>query len=193
MKQPYPVMIAAVAALLIASCGQPINLGAFEDLQKKVDMLENKVRALEKRMDRLEKKPEPKPVEPPVAGLPQPTGKAKDVRCEEKDGVYVVTADEAAALKDDIGGVSTTLRMIPAMEGDKIQGMKVYAIRADSFPASCGFKNGDTVTEINGLALASPDDVLKSVDLIAEKGEAVVRIMRSGQLIELTIRKSPPL
>jgi len=196
MKRRHTIItVAAIAwtAVLAASCGQPINLGAFEDLQKKVGMLEIKIQALEKRVDRLEKKPEIKPIEPPVAGLPQATGKAKDVRCEEKDGVYLVTADEAAALKDDLGGVSTTLRMIPAMEGDKIQGMKVYAIRADSFPASCGFKNGDTVTEINGLALASPDDVLKSVDLIAEKGEAMVRIMRSGQLIELTIRKSPPM
>jgi hypothetical protein len=186
------VVAAAWTALLVVSCGQPINLGEFEDLQKKVGMLEIQVRALEKRVDRLEKKPEPTPVEAPIASLPQATGKAKDVRCKEKDGVYYVTADEAKALKDDVGGVSATFRMLPAMEGDKILGMKLYAIRADSFPASCGLKNGDTATEINGMALASPDDVLEAVDLIAEKGEAVVRIMRSGQLVELTIMKSPP-
>ena len=194
MKGRLPVTIAAaaVAALLMSSCVQPINLGEFEDLQKKVGMLETRIQVLEKRVNRLEKKPEPTPIEAPLASLPQATGKAKDVRCVEKDGVYYVTADEAKALKDDVGGVSTTFRMLPEMEGDKIVGMKVYAIRADSFPASCGFKNGDTAMAINGMALASPDDVLKAVDLIAQKGEAVVSIMRSGQLIELSIKKSPP-
>jgi hypothetical protein len=109
-------------------------------------------------------------------------------RCKEIKGKYFVTKKEAAELKENQVGIMTSMRVLPHVTAEGgMAGMKLYAIRSDSFPGSCGLRNGDIVTEVNGIKLTSPDKMLRVYEQIGKDGKAVIEIDRKGTPVEIVI------
>ena len=52
-------------------------------------------------------------------------------------------------------GLGRPTRMVPSMKNGKPDGVKLYAIRPQSFVAQLGFANGDTLVKVNGTAITS--------------------------------------
>ncbi len=51
------------------------------------------------------------------------------------------------------GGIARSVRLLPSENG-----LRIVSIKRDSLPSSCGFANGDVITSVDGLPVASIDD-----------------------------------
>lgn len=180
---------AAAAFALLAQCQPQVTGEQYRELQQRIYKLEVGTQGLKKRVEKLEKKAAAGagPAAPSKA-LPKPTGKAKDVRCEEKDGKYFVTPEEAGLIREDLGGVLASFRFLPNMQEGEVQGFKLYGIRADSFSGSCGLMNGDLLLKINERDLLSAEDLLIAFQAsLKEEGELRFQVMRHSQLVEISV------
>ncbi len=85
--------------------------------------------------------------------------------------------------------LARSARLVPAVRDGKATGFKLYAIRAGSLYAALGFLNGDTLTSVGGMPLATPDQALEVYTKIRDykAGQTVtVIIERKGAPVTLT-------
>src|SRR5262249_46307392 len=91
------------------------------------------------------------------------------------------------SLVDDLierqGDLMKTIRIVPEREADRIVGIRLFGIRADAFPGSFGFANGDRLEKINGLPLTTPEAGLEAFVRLRMADHWTVQINRSGQTV----------
>ena len=87
----------------------------------------------------------------------------------------------------NLAGLSGDARVVPYFEAGQAVGFKLYAIRPDSFFASCGLENGDVVRTLNGLPLNSPDKALEAYSQMRSATHLDVAIDRAGQPQAITV------
>jgi hypothetical protein len=188
MQAAAAAATAAAAFFLLARCQPQVTGEQYRELQLRIYKLEVGTQALKKRVEKLEKKAaaSDKPAAPSHA-LPKPTGKAKDVRCQEKDGGYFLAPGDAALLKEDMGSLFASFRFLPFMKDGVMGGFKLYGIRADSFGGSCGLMNGDVLLKINDRDLLTAEDLLIALEAsMQEEDEIRFQVMRHSQLVEIS-------
>lgn len=78
-------------------------------------------------------------------------------------------------------------RIVPSMRNGKPHGFKLYAIRSGSILAALGFRNGDTVTAINGLDVTTPDKAVEVYTRLRDAKRLDVALERRGKPIRLRI------
>jgi general secretion pathway protein C len=78
-------------------------------------------------------------------------------------------------------------RVVPAIKNGQPNGMKLYAIRPSSVFARLGFTNGDTIEQINGTAITTPDKALELYTKLQKVDVVTVDITRRGNPLRLTI------
>lgn len=94
---------------------------------------------------------------------------------------------------------SREARSVPAIKGGRPNGLKLFAIRPNSVFDRLGLMNGDTVHQINGYDLSSPDRVLEVFMLVREAQNLVLDLTRRGRpgqlrysiVAELSMADSP--
>ena len=79
------------------------------------------------------------------------------------------------------------VRIVPSIKNGNPNGFKLYAVRPSSVFAKLGFQNGDTIHEINGVALASAEKALEVYSKLQSADEFVVTLTRRGQPHSLRI------
>jgi hypothetical protein len=81
-------------------------------------------------------------------------------------------------------------RVVPAMQGGRPDGIKLYAIRPSSIWAALGFANGDTIRAVNGHEITSADSTLELYTKLRDARELAIDITRRGkyELITILIR-----
>ena len=78
-------------------------------------------------------------------------------------------------------------RMVPAYDNGVMVGVKTLRIRSGSELDTLGLKNGDVLTEINGVALTTPEAVA-SLKQAMTSGEAMtIQLLRDGAPLSLTV------
>jgi hypothetical protein len=78
-------------------------------------------------------------------------------------------------------------RVVPSVKNGTPDGFKLYAIRPSSFYARVGLANGDTITAVNGIDLASLEDGLNAYQALRDQRRFEVSIVRRGKPIVLVI------
>lgn len=78
-------------------------------------------------------------------------------------------------------------RVVPAIKNGQPDGVKLYAIRPSSVFARLGFNNGDTIEQINGTAITTPDKALELYTKLQKADVVTVDITRRGNPMQLTI------
>jgi hypothetical protein len=125
---------------------------------------------------------------PPVREAPEePFGSCK----QTGPGRYVV--DDLAMRRIESQAPDTVAmqaRIVPAFKDGRGIGMKLFKVKEGSFPATCGFKNGDLLTELNGHPLTDPEQALTAIELVKKQRRAAFRIQRGEQTVDLVIE--PP-
>lgn len=76
-------------------------------------------------------------------------------------------------------------RIVPSIKNGKPNGFKLYAIRPSSAFAKIGLQNGDTIHNINGFDLTSPDKALEVYTKVREANSLSVSITRRGKSVEM--------
>jgi general secretion pathway protein C len=86
--------------------------------------------------------------------------------------------------------VARGARVVPSVKSGKANGFKLYAIRPSSVYAKIGLRNGDTIHEINGFELTTPDKALEVYTKVREASNLSVQITRRSKpvTINYTIR-----
>jgi len=82
-------------------------------------------------------------------------------------------------------------RVVPSMKEGRPVGLKLFAIRPDSLFAAAGFFNGDLLTEVNGLPLTDPDEVLKAVEGLRTVEQLDFHVTRRDQDVHLRLIIEP--
>lgn len=99
---------------------------------------------------------------------------------------------DAAFISQEIGpGQSNILncaRLIPDLEGGKMQGFKVLSIATSCLFDRIKLQNGDVITEVNGISLKEPTNAPKLYQALQEERTTTINILRNGEPITRTVR-----
>jgi type II secretory pathway component PulC len=83
--------------------------------------------------------------------------------------------------------VTKGARIVPAMQNGKPSGFKIYAIRPSSVFAKIGLQSGDTIADINGTEVTTPDKALEVYTTLQKATEVTIGITRRGNPMQLHI------
>jgi len=72
-------------------------------------------------------------------------------------------------------------RVLPNVEGDQINGFKVYGIRKTSLWGKLGIHNGDVITSVNGSPMDGPDKAYDAFATLGGSNLMTVEVMRHGK------------
>jgi hypothetical protein len=89
------------------------------------------------------------------------------------------------------GAVMRRTLVIPHERGGRVIGVKVYGIRRSSFWARVGLQNGDTIMDVNGVPMSSPDRVLEGYTRLPEVDALFIRLERRGEERVHVLRITP--
>ncbi|GAB4308076.1 MAG: hypothetical protein Kow0090_22530 [Myxococcota bacterium] len=103
------------------------------------------------------------------------------------------TVVEQGMIDDAMANMADTLRqakMRPHKQGGKMVGFKFQKIKNGSMLEALGFKQGDIITKINGMDLASPDKALEVYGRLRSSKEFFVEVIRGGkpQKLDFSLR-----
>lgn len=101
---------------------------------------------------------------------------------------YEVSRASLDFLLENPTNLARAARVIPQVRDGKTVGMKLFGIRPKSPFGSLGFKNGDTVTLVQGQPITSPDEALKVYSGLKDAKSVELTIERRGQTSKMVYR-----
>jgi general secretion pathway protein C len=72
-------------------------------------------------------------------------------------------------------------RIVPEKEGDKVVGIRLFGIRADSLLGTLGIENGDRLGSINGFEMGDPQKALEAYSKLRTADHLTVSVNRRGK------------
>jgi general secretion pathway protein C len=72
-------------------------------------------------------------------------------------------------------------RIVPEKEGDKVVGIRLFGVRADSLLGTLGLENGDRLQTINGFDMSSPEKALEAYARLRTADHLTVTVNRRGK------------
>lgn len=82
------------------------------------------------------------------------------------------------------------VRFRPYFQNGIPDGVMVYGIRANSFLAKMGIRNGDIIKDINGVPVTSAGDEMLLFSEMEQGGDGILRLLRRGEQKELSFNFS---
>jgi general secretion pathway protein C len=81
--------------------------------------------------------------------------------------------------------LATAARFVPSIKDGKPNGFKLYAIRPQSIFGRIGMQNGDTIKQINGSDMTTPDAALALYTKLRNASHLSVQVERRGETVTL--------
>lgn len=97
-------------------------------------------------------------------------------------GVPRSTVDNAL---NNLSELATQARVVPAFEGGKPVGFKLFSIKPGSLYSKIGLQNGDVISRINGYEMSSPEKGLEVYQKLKDSSNVTVDIKRRGKAMTL--------
>ena len=137
----------------------------------------------------------PRSSSPPPAAKPKrtrkPRGERAKLAAEFDEGINKIDDTNFEIERDLVNKVIANptamrgARIVPSIKNGKPNGFKLYAIRPSSAFAKIGLQNGDTVHNINGFDLSTPDKALEVYTKVREASSISVSVTRRGKPVTL--------
>lgn len=108
-----------------------------------------------------------------------------DVR-QEGSNRYVISREEVERSTQNLGKLMTEARLVPNLEGGKIKGYKIFAIKPDSLYTKIGLQNGDVIYKVNGIDISDPERAFQLFQQLKNERYFQVEIVRNNQRQTLT-------
>jgi general secretion pathway protein C len=97
---------------------------------------------------------------------------------DNRFGVPRSTVDNAL---NNLSQLATEARVVPAFEGGKPVGFKLFSIKPGSLYSKIGLQNGDVINRINGYEMSSPEKGLEVYQKLKDSANITVDIKRRGK------------
>lgn len=136
--------------------------------------------------------------EPPGQGESAPSSfkeKVDDKAGESKDsgdGItktgehsYGVPRSAVDGALNNLSELATQARIVPAFEGGKPVGFKLFSIKPGSLYSKIGLQNGDVINRINGFEMSSPEKGLEIYQKLKDSSNVTVDVKRRGKPMTL--------
>jgi general secretion pathway protein C len=98
---------------------------------------------------------------------------------------YEIDRDLVNQVLSNPAKVARGARIVPSIRNGKANGFKLYAIRPSSVFAKIGLMNGDTINQINGFELTTPDKALEVYTKVRSANNLSVKVTRRGKPVTL--------
>lgn len=98
---------------------------------------------------------------------------------------YEVEQGEVDKALSNLSSLATQARIVPAFEGGKAIGFKLFSIRPGSLYSKIGVQNGDVIQKVNGYEMNSPDQALEVYQKLKDSKSVSVDIKRRGKPVTL--------
>jgi hypothetical protein len=82
--------------------------------------------------------------------------------------------------------IATQARIVPAFDGAKPAGFRLFSIARDSIYAALGIRNGDILMRINGLELADVDASFQTYEVLKTANRIELDLRRDGADVRIT-------
>lgn len=104
---------------------------------------------------------------------------------------YEVGQSDIDKALNNLSELSTQARIVPAFEGGKTIGFKLFSIRPGSLYSKVGLQNGDVITRINGYEMSSPEKGLEIYSKLKDAKSVNVDLKRRGKPLTLDYAITP--
>ncbi len=138
---------------------------------------------------RTEKKEEKKDEKPKKKKNSREIPGAEDaIKCDEDGLSCTVERAFVEKILNNPAALAKQARVIPSLKDGESRGFKLYGIRSGSLPKLLKFKNGDTITQVNGNDLKSVDGAMALYTKLRRASNLSVTIERKGKTLNKEIR-----
>ena len=86
------------------------------------------------------------------------------------------------------GGINKAVRVRPIFRGGKLKGFRMSPGRNRKVFAELGFRAGDLLTKVDGIAPVDPKAVFAVLNQLPDKGSVVVEVTRRGRPLTLELK-----
>jgi general secretion pathway protein C len=107
------------------------------------------------------------------------------------DNSYEVEQSEVDKALGNLSSLATQARIVPAFEGGKPVGFKLFSIRPNSLYSKIGIQNGDVIKRINGYEINSPDKALEIYQKLKDSKNVTLDLKRRGKPMTLEYGITP--
>lgn len=121
---------------------------------------------------------------------PPVVSKANDLKRRAIEGVRQVSDSEWEIQREALAVIlnnpmrfATGARLVPSFFKNRPTGFKLYAVRPSSIYSALGLKSGDTIHQLNGKALRSPDQLLALYRGLRGAHRVTIALSRRGRPI----------
>ncbi|MCC7073152.1 MAG: hypothetical protein IT383_17655 [Deltaproteobacteria bacterium] len=104
---------------------------------------------------------------------------------------YEVGQSDIDKALNNLADLSTQARIVPAFEGGKTIGFKLFSIRPGSLYSKVGLQNGDVITRINGYEMTDPAKGLEIYTKLKDAKTVNVDLKRRGKPMTLDYAITP--
>ena len=116
-----------------------------------------------------------RPSAPPRAEAPGRGPAAESVQ------PVVIPGDQIEKAMENIGDLMNQATFRPHIEDGKAAGISITGIKPNAIFRRLRLRNGDIITGVNGMPIASVDDAVKAMSSLSPDGPVQVKVKRRGQ------------
>jgi general secretion pathway protein C len=98
---------------------------------------------------------------------------------------YVIPESQFRQATQNMGELLTQARVVPNIEGNRINGYRIFAITPGSIYANIGLQDGDIIHSVNGIQVTTPESALQLFQQLQNEKRFTVNINRNGQPMTL--------
>lgn len=117
--------------------------------------------------------------------LEKPDDGGADGIVKTGDNQFGVPRSTVDGALNNLSQLATEARVVPAFEGGKPVGFKLFSIKPGSLYSKIGLQNGDVVNKINGYEMSSPEKGLEVYQKLKDSSNVTVDIKRRGKTMTL--------
>jgi len=115
-----------------------------------------------------------------AAGPPRAESPGRGAAAEPAQQV-IVKEEQIQNAMENIGDLLNQATFRPHIEDGKAAGISITGIKPNAIFRKLRLRNGDIITGVNGMTIASVDDAVKAMSSLSPDGPVQVKVKRRGQ------------
>ena len=119
--------------------------------------------------------------------MPAATGKGKDIDKRQDDEATALASSYRERLYKDPQSLAKVVNVSAVREGDQLLGYRIRPGAEKEQFERLGFKAGDLVTAVNGVALNNPANTMSLYNAMRSAGEVVFELERDDQPLTISV------
>ncbi|MBI2266002.1 MAG: hypothetical protein HYU64_12640 [Armatimonadetes bacterium] len=125
------------------------------------------------------------PIPSPPTGLPPLPAPPTASPTPQQQGKKIIGRKELNELLEAPDKFAGGTQLIPVSQDGKPIGVRVIALKPNTFLSSLGFQTGDILTEVNGKGCYTPEEAFQAYQALRNEDRLNFKVNRGGQVMNL--------